>query len=162
MNGEPPTPPRDYGPPVPERLSPPRRRDWLGRHTLAALVAGAACAAILGWFLLTLVVQVYPHLRVTAAEIEAQATREAYDDSLDRAIDAATARARLIDFADRIVHRGQGADTPWAIGFREGWTNGWNDAIAAMRSASLNAGAAPDSIELTTLSDTPPRQPESH
>ena len=162
MSGEPPTPPRDYGPPVPELLSPPRPRDWLGRHTLAALIARAACAAILGWFLLTLVVQVYPHLRVTAAEIEAQATREAYDDSLDRAIDAATARARLIDFGNRIVHRGESADAPWAIGFHEGWANGWNDAIAAMRSASLNAGAAPDSIELTTLNDTPPRQPESH
>ena len=162
MNGEPPTPPRDYGPPVPERLSPPRRRDWLGRHTLAALVAGAACAAILGWFLLTLVVQVYPHLRVTAAKIEAQATREAYDDSLDRAIDAATARARLIDFADRIVHGGEAVDAPWAIGFREGWATGWNDAIAAMRSASIDAGAAPDSIEIKTLNETQPRLPGSH
>ena len=81
---------------------------------------------------------------------------------MDRAINAASARARLIDFADRIVHRGESADTSWAIGFREGWTNGWNDAIAAMRSASLNAGAAPDSIEIKTLNETQPRSPESH
>ena len=99
---------------------------------------------------------------MTAAEIEAQATREAYDRSLDRAIDAATARARLIDFADRIVHRGESADAPWPIGFREGWTNGWNDAIAAMRSASIDAGAAPDSIEINTLNETQPRLPKSH
>ena len=162
MSGEPPTPTRDYGPPVPERLSPPRRRDWLGRHTLAALVAGAAGAAILGWFLLTLVVWVHEHPLVTAATIEDQAIREAYDGALDQAIDAAIARARLIEFTDRIVHGGESADAPWAIGFREGWTNGWNDAIAAMRSASIDAGAAPDSIEIKTLNETQPRSPESH
>ena len=162
MSGEPPTPPRDYGPPVPERLSPPRPRDWLGRHTIAALIAGAACAAIIGWFLLAGAAELEANPPPAAARFENQVLHEAYDEAWDQALEAAIAEARVIEFADRVVRRGEGGDAPWAIGFREGWTNGWNDAIAAMRSASLNAGAVPASIELTTLNDTPPRQPESH
>ena len=63
----------------------------------------------------------------------------------------------MIEFADRVVRRGEGGDAPWAIGFRNGWADGWNDALAAMRHASIDAGLGPDSIELRVLNDEPRR-----
>ena len=157
MSGEPPTPPRDYGPPVPERLSPLRPRDWLGRHTIAALIAGAACAAIIGWFLLAGAAQLQPNPRAAAARFENQVLHEAYDEAWDQALEAAIAEALVIEFADRVVRRGEGGNAPWAIGFRDGWADGWNDALTAMHHASIDAGLSPDSIELTVLNDEPRR-----
>ena len=79
------------------------------------------------------------------------------DAAWDQALEAAIAEALVIEFADRVVRRGEGGDATWAIGFRDGWADGWIDALAAMRHASIDAGLGPDSIELRVLNDEPRR-----
>ena len=51
-----------------------------------------------------------------------------------------------------------GAESDWANGFRAGWSDGWNDALDAMRAASIDAGASEDSLELQTLNAALKRQ----
>ena len=150
-------PPPPYGPRIPEHLSRGRRPDWLGRHTVAGLLAGGACAAILGWFLFAGLALLEANPPPAAARFENQVLHEAYDEAWDQALEAAIAEALVIEFADRVVRRGEGGDAPWAIGFRDGWADGWNDALAAMRHASIDAGLGPDSIELRVLNDEPRR-----
>ncbi len=62
-----------------------------------------------------------------------------------------------LTIAVHLIEQGVGTDSKWAEAFRSGWADGWNDALEAMRVASLEAGANANSPELAALDAVPRR-----
>ena len=117
-----------------------RNRDWIGRHTIAAAILGGALAALIGYAVATYVEPLSATPQGDATAAERAAMERAYAETWDAALAAATVDARAVALAELIVEGGQGGDAPWAAGFREGWTAGWNEALEAMREASEQSG----------------------
>ena len=116
-----------------------RNRDWVGRHTILAVLLGGAVAALVGVALLEFVDPLSATPQGNAAAIEQEAMQAAYAAVWDTALAEAIAEARTTALADLVVSGEQGGETEWALGFREGWASGWNEALQAMRQASLDA-----------------------
>lgn len=130
-----------------------RERSWLGRHTLLAALAGLALpiiiAALAGAFDAT-----PPQAARAPAEGDVYAEAPeiwdaAYEETFPLAYDAA--------LTELVVERGRGRASDWAQGVRNGWADGWNQAIAAMRRAAEDADLPPSYVEWRVLDDMPPR-----
>lgn len=121
------------------------------KRTLAWFLFGAATAALLGWELL----EVLPGTMQTTVrdirEIRQQALSDAYIAEYDEAYAAAVTERVTYELAQLVVGSEVETDSGWAEGVRRGWVDGWNDALDAMRAASIEAGAEPDSLELEAL-----------
>lgn len=121
------------------------------KRTLAWFLFGAATAALLGWALLELVPVMLQTTERDIREIRQQALSEAYIAKYDDAYAAAVTERLTFELAQLVVGSDVAADSAWAEGVRSGWAEGWNDAFDAMLAASHEAGAGPDSLELTAL-----------
>lgn len=135
------------------------RRDWIGRHIVAAAIAGGIAAALLGWAIFAFVKPWSTDALLTTARNRYEAAEEArsagfqqgYDEAFDDALAAAVEAARISALIDLAVHSDEGGGSPWAMGIRRGWADGWNDALEAMRQASIDAGVPPNATEFRTL-----------
>ncbi len=120
-----------------------RNRDWIGRHTIAAAILGGALAALIGYAAVTFIDPLSATPQGDIEAIENEAMQRSYAAAWEDALAVATADARTEALAALIIEGGQSdqtADAPWALGFREGWAAGWNEALEAMRNASEEAG----------------------
>jgi hypothetical protein len=60
-------------------------------------------------------------------------------------------------WGDRIVIEGAGADSAYGQQFRSGWTEGWNDALAALRQATVAEQLPEHYTEFRVLDSLPLR-----
>ena len=116
-----------------------RNRDWVGRHTIAAVILGGAVAALIGYALITFVDELSATPQGDIEAVENEAMQRSYAAAWEDALAVAMAEARTEALAELVVNADQGADAEWAIGFRDGWAAGWNDALDAMRQVSEQA-----------------------
>lgn len=148
-----------YGPSSPERLGawlPPAQR--IG-PSLTWLLIGAVTAAFVGWLGIFLADEFIA--------TEAEQLRRVFGESALLAYEQAYEPAFALAYEDRVnretaqylEHEGMSVDSDWGREFQRGWTDGWNDALDAMRAASLEAGLRSDSRELQTLAAEPHRNP---
>ena len=129
------------------------------KRFLAWFFFGAAAAALIGWAVLEVVPSM---LQTTARDIRAigqQALSEAYIAEYDEAYPAAVLERLTYELAQLVTESDAEVESAWAEGVRRGWADGWNDALDAMRAASLEAGAATGSSELRALNAAPRRDP---
>jgi hypothetical protein len=130
-----------------------RGRDPIGRHTMVAAVLGVLFAALVGATLDPFNLRTSDDLRraeLAAYEVAYAAVEsEGYADGLPY--------GEVQHLGERIVTAREGGDTPYAQQFRAGWTQGWNEALEAMRQAAL-AQELPDGYtEYRVLDALPPR-----
>ncbi len=128
-----------------------RNRDWIGRHTIAAAVLGAAFAALLGYAITEFAPGLSATPRGDVRAVEQAAMRESFEASYEAALAEAIAAVRVAALADEVVYAERGGGAEWALGFRDGWAKGWNEALAAMRAASEAAGLPPNAPEFYIL-----------
>ena len=137
-----------------------RERSWwkrgydpIGRHTMVAAVLGVLMAALIGATLDPLNLRTSDDLKRAeqAAYDEAYASVEArgYADGLPY--------GEVQHLGTRIVDEGAGAASPYAEQFRTGWTQGWNEALAALRSTAEDEGLPSDYTEFRVLDQLAPR-----
>ena len=154
--GAPLTPP-PHGPRHLVRLVMWQPRQEALRRTLTWFTIGAVTAALIGWALL----QVLPSTMQTSAsdirELTQQALNAAYIAEYDKAFSTAVTERLTYELAQLVIGSDAVVESAWAGGVRSGWVEGWNNALDAMRAASLEAGAEPDSLELAALEATPRR-----
>lgn len=127
---------------------------------LAWFLIGAATAALIGWVLLEVVPQQMQTTRGDVEEIRYEALSNAYDAAYDESYESALEQRMTYELALLVFASGPSGDSAWAEGVRQGWAEGWNDALDAMFAASLEAGLSPDSRELTALDTEPRRVPQ--
>ncbi len=130
-----------------------RGRDPIGRHTMVAAVLGVLFAALVGATLDPLNLRTSDDLRraeLAAYEAAYAAVEsEGYADGLPY--------GEVQHLGERIVTAGEGDDAAYAQRFRAGWTQGWNDALEAMRQAALEQGLPDGYTEYRVLDSLPPR-----
>ncbi len=148
---------RGWGEVEADRVGWRRNRDWIGRHTIIAVILGGAFAALIGILATTCIAPLSTSPQGRIAEIEREARGAAFEAAWEGALTAAVFDARIVALADLVVNDAQVGDAPWAVGFRNGWADGWNDALEAMRDASLDSGARDGSPEVKMLDDIPRR-----
>ena len=123
------------------------------KRTMAWFLTGMAIAAIAGWVTL----EVLPTTRQTSArEIRAigeQAVTDAFVAEYDDAYAHALTERIAYELVLLALAPEADAASAWVDGVRRGWVEGWNDALDAMRAASLEAGADADSSEMAALDD---------
>lgn len=142
-----------YGPREPQRLGarvPPALR--IG-PTLTSFLLGAVLAGFLGWLVLAFGTQMVKSHAVQIKEVRLQASEEAYLAEYERAYDAALSQQITRELARMVLETDAGAGSAWAEGVRRGWAEGWNDALDAMRAASVEAGLDANSSEMAALND---------
>lgn len=126
-----------------------RERSWLGRHTLLAALAGLALPIIVA--ALTGVFEATPPEAVRApaeGDIYAQAP-EVWDAAYEEVFPLEYAAV----LTELVVERGQDGASEWARGVRDGWAEGWNQAVAAMRRAAEDAALPESYAEWRVLND---------
>lgn len=134
-----------------------RNRDWVGRHTIVAVILGGALAALIGYALITFVDELSATPQGDIEAIENEAMQRSYAAAWEDALAVAMAEARTETIAELIAVDDRGGDAEWAVGFRDGWAAGWNDALDAMRQASEQAGLRANAPEFYILENTPRR-----
>lgn len=134
-----------------------RNRDWVGRHTIAAAILGGALAALIGYALITFVDELSATPQGDIEAVENEAMQRSYAAAWEDALAVAMAEARTETIAELIGVDDRGGDAEWAVGFRDGWAAGWNDALDAMRQASEQAGLRANAPEFYILENTPRR-----
>ena len=130
-----------------------RGRDPIGRHTLLAAVLGVLAAALIGALLDPLSLSTADDL----AAAEQRSWQAAYDRVYDAAFNDGIPEGRADWIAAQLV--GDAADSVWAESFRTGWSEGWTEAIAAMRAAAADAGLPAGHTEFRVLDALPPTPP---
>lgn len=130
-----------------------RGRDPIGRHTLIAAVLGVLAAALIGALLDPLSLSTADDL----AAAEQRSWQTAYDRVYDDAFNDGIPEGRADWIATQLVD--DTSDSPWAESFRAGWSEGWTDAIAALRAAAQDAGLPPGHTEYRVLDALPPTPP---
>lgn len=149
-----------YGPRDPLRLRaslPPHQQI---RPTLTWFLVGAVAAGVMGWLALLLAAEIIGSESQRIRDIRYESASNAYSLVISEAVSAAVEDRVTFEIARALSEPGVGPDSAWADGFRRGWADGWNDALDAMQAVSLEAGAAPDSLELAAL-DAAPRRLEA-
>ena len=149
--------PPPYGPREPLRLGallPPQERI---RHSLTWFLVGAIIAAALGWLVIALAGEVIGSEAERIVRIRYEAIESSFEATIVDAVATAREERTTLEIARRVVDQGVGADSDWANSFRQGWADGWDDALDAMRAASVEAAASIGSQELRTLDATPRR-----
>ncbi|MDE2966932.1 MAG: hypothetical protein OXS30_05540 [Chloroflexota bacterium] len=130
-----------------------RGRDPIGRHTMVASVLGVLLAALIGATLDPFNLRTADDLRraeQAAYELSyIEVETDGYMDGLPY--------GEVQHLGERIVIRGEGENAPYAEQFRAGWTQGWNDALDAMRDAASAAELPEDYTEFRVLESMPRR-----
>ena len=130
-----------------------RGRDTIGRHTMVAAVLGVLFAALVGATLDPFNLRTSDDLRraelATYEAAYAAVESEGYADGLPY--------GEVQHLGERIVTAGEGDDAAYAQRFRAGWTQGWNDALEAMRQAASAQGLPDGYTEYRVLDSLPPR-----
>ncbi len=130
-----------------------RGHDPIGRHTMVATVLGVLMAAIIGATL--------DPFNLQTSDDQRRAEQAAYDQAF-----AAVETQGYADglpfgeverLGERIVTRGEGEDSAYAERFRAGWTQGWNDALDAMRAVAEAEGLPDNFTEYRVLESMSPR-----
>ena len=126
-----------------------RGRDPIGRHTMVAAVLGVLMAALIG--------AIFDPFNLRTADDLRRSEVAAYD--------AAFAAIEAEGYADglpfgevehigqQIVGTGEGAETPFGLQFEIGWSEGWNEALDAMRKAAIEVGLPEDYTEFQVLDE---------
>ncbi|MCY3557142.1 MAG: hypothetical protein OXH13_00660 [Chloroflexi bacterium] len=124
-----------------------RGRDPIGRHTMVATVMGVLLAALIGATLDPFNLRTSDDLRRAEEAAYAKAyvavENQGYADGLPH--------GEVERLGERIVIAGEGADTPYGEQFAVGWTQGWNDALEAMRQEAIEVGLPEDYTEFRVL-----------
>lgn len=129
-----------------------RSRDPIGRHTMIAAILGVIAAALIG--------ATADPFNFQTADDRRRAEQAAYDTAFNE--------ARPLGETDGVPHgrtewigsrlqADPAATGPWADAFRQGWAQGWNDALDAMHKAATQAGLPPGYTEFDVLDATPRR-----
>ena len=132
-----------------------RGRDPIGRHTLTAAVLGVLVAALIGALLDPLSLDTADDL----AAAEERTWQAAYDRVYDGAFEDGRPEGRTDWIAEQLTAGGEGADSAWADAFRAGWSEGWQEAITAMRAAAEAAGLPDGYTEFRVLEALPATPP---
>lgn len=141
---------RGFGAGIPDPGGWRRHLDPIAWHTISGLIAGFTISAIVG-------VTLNPFGLRGEDDIE-QAFRHGYANGYAEVAD----RAFEIGEEDGYVRRLQWhmmtgpdlvADNPFGEGFRQGRTDGWNDALKAMRDAAVEVGLEESAVEFAVLSE---------
>lgn len=77
----------------------------------------------------------------------------AYPQLWQESYDAAYANAHASRLVTLVIEREQGGDSRWTEGVRDGWREGWVDAVAAMREALAESGIEATSYQWDVLAD---------
>lgn len=126
-----------------------RNRDWFGWHTVAAAVLGIAIPLIIGLFAGALGdLGAGPRIDDSATGLKV-----AYPQLWQESYDAAYANAHASRLVTLVIEREQGGDSRWTEGVRDGWREGWVDAVAAMREALAESGIEATSYQWDVLAD---------
>ena len=130
-----------------------RGRDPIGRHTLAAAVFGVLVAALVG--------AAFDPLNLTTKDDLRRAEEAAYEIAYQDVADAGYADGLRHGEVERlgreIVQSGVGAEGPYASHFRDGWREGWNDALEALRAEAERLELPSGYTEFRVLDELPPR-----
>lgn len=130
-----------------------RGYDPIGRHTMVAAVLGVLIAALVG-------ATADPFNLRTADDLrraEAMAYEIAFADVQDDGYAAGVPFGEVQYLEAEIVEEGAGGDGPYAQQFRSGWTEGWNEALEALREAALAEGLPSGYTEFRVLDSLPIR-----
>ena len=137
-----------------------RERSWwrrgydpIGRHTMVATVLGVLIAALIG-------ATADPFNLRTADDLrraEATAYEIAFSGVQEEGYAAGVPFGEVQQLGEQIVVRGEGEHSPYATQFRTGWTEGWNDALKAMREAAVREGLPEGYTEFRVLDSLPRR-----
>ncbi|MYE06752.1 MAG: hypothetical protein F4Y04_05955 [Chloroflexi bacterium] len=137
-----------------------RERSWwrrgydpIGRHTMVATVLGVLIAALIG-------ATADPFNLRTADDLrraEAAAFEIAFSGVQAEGYAAGVPFGEVQHLGEQIVVRGEGENSPYATRFRTGWTEGWNDALKAMREAAVTEGLPEGYTEFRVLDSLPRR-----
>lgn len=130
-----------------------RGYDPIGRHTMVATVLGVLLAAVIGATLDPLNLRTADDLKraeLAAYEVAYLAIEaEGYEDGLPY--------GEVQHLGERIVIDGEGIDTIYGEQFGLGWSQGWNDALRAMRTAAEAEGLPANYTEFRVLDELSPR-----
>ena len=137
------------------RRLPPRERI---RPNLTWFLIGAVAAIILGWIVISVIGETVGSQERQIDKIRYEALESTFYATIGDAVRDAREEFITIEIARILSDQQVGAESDWANGFRVGWSDGWDDALDAMRAASIDAGATEDSLELQTLNATLERQ----
>lgn len=124
-----------------------RNRDPIGRHTMIAAVVGVLVAALVGATLDPLNLTTEDDLR----RAEAAAYEVAYQEVAEAGYADGLAYGEVEQLGLDIVGSGSGGETDYAVRFRDGWREGWNDVLEAMRLAAEAEGLPSDYTEFRVL-----------
>lgn len=130
-----------------------RGRDPIGRHTMVAAVLGVLFAALVGATLDPFNLRTSDDLR----RAELAAYEAAYAAVESQGYADGLPYGEVQHLGERIVTAGEGGDAAYAQRFRAGWTQGWNDALEAMRQAALAQGLPDGYTEYRVLDSLSPR-----
>ena len=114
------------------------------------MIAGFLISAIVG-------VTLNPYGLRTEDDVD-QAFHEGYAQGYAEVADQAFAEGVPVGYARRLLlHLVMTADaaveSEYAVAFREGWTQGWNGAILAMRDSATEVGLEATAVEFTVLGE---------
>ncbi len=130
------------------RRLPPQERI---RPSLTWFLIGAVTAIFVGWLVIAVIEDTLGPQERQIAKIRYEALESTYYATIEDAHRDAREAFTTLEIARILSDQQVGAESDWANGFRAGWSDGWNDALNAMRAASIDAGATEDSLELQTL-----------
>lgn len=133
-----------------------RNRDWVERHTIAAVAMGVAAVVAVG--LLTGAFGEAFGPERTPEDLTADELRAAHPDHWQRGYDDGFQRGQSDAIAVRLYEFGPDLRTPWSDGFRDGDADGWNDALSKMRELAVDARLPLDAVEFRVLDSVPRRE----
>ena len=123
-------------------------RDPIGLHTAVAAVLGIVVAALIG--------AVFDPFNFQTADDRARAERAAYEVAFAEARPggelAGVPYGRTEWIGERLA-ADAGTTGAWADAFRQGWAEGWNDALDAMHREAVDAGLPPGYTEFDVLAE---------
>lgn len=125
-----------------------RSGDPIGLHTAIAAVLGVVVAALIGATL--------DPFNMQTSDDQQRAQEEAYGDAFAEALpvgEAAGIPHGRTEWIGNRLEANTALTGPWADAFRQGWTEGWNDALEALHRAAEQAGLPPDYTEFDVLAE---------
>ena len=126
-----------------------RNRDRVGWHTVAAAVLGIAVPLIIGFF-----AGAFGDIGVgTRIDDSPAALQAAYPQLWQETYETAYANAYAHRLVTLVIDQRQGGEVRWAEGVRDGWREGWPDAVDAMREALADSGIEERSYQWEVLAN---------
>jgi hypothetical protein len=126
-----------------------RNRDWFSWHTVTAAVLGIAIPLVIGFFAGAL-----GDLGAgTGIDDSPAGLQAAYPQVWQETYDAAYANAHAHRLVTLVIDQRPDGQVPWAEGVRDGWREGWPDAVDAMREALVDSGVEERSYQWDVLAN---------